>query len=68
MKITFIELDLWYSMITYPSVLTLILDFFLLSEVVIMQQIDNIVHKLKPRLFYNSKSILQTFIPSVDHA
>jgi len=54
MKITLIELDIQYSMMTYQSALTPILDFFLLSEVVTMQQTDNIAHKLKLRLFYKS--------------
>ena len=33
MKITLIELDLWYSIVIYQSVLTSISNFFLLSEV-----------------------------------
>ena len=36
MKTTLIELDFQYSITTHQSVLTLILDFFLLSEVVTM--------------------------------
>jgi len=52
MKITLIELDLWCSIATYQSALTLILDFFLSSKVVTMWQIDSIVHKLKPRSAY----------------
>ena len=33
MKITLIELDLWYSIVIYQLVLTSISNFFLLSEV-----------------------------------
>ena len=39
-------------MATYQSVLTPILDFFLPSKVVTMQQTDGVVYKLKPRLFH----------------
>jgi len=39
-------------MAIYQSALTSISDFFLLSEVVIIQQTDSIGYKLKPRLFY----------------
>ena len=41
-------------MATYQLVLTPILNFFLLSEVVITWQTDGVAHKLKPRLFYKS--------------
>ena len=41
-------------MVAYQSVLTSILDFFLLLEIVTMQQTDSAVHKLKPRSFYKS--------------
>jgi len=51
-KIILIKLDPQYSMATYPSVLTLISDFFLLSEVATMWQTDGAAHKLKPRLSY----------------
>ena len=51
-KIILIELNLWYSMATHQLALTPISDFFLSSEVATMQQIDSIVYKLKPRLFY----------------
>ena len=44
---------------------TPILDLFLLSEVMTIQQTDGIAYKLKPRLFY--KSILQTFTSSVNY-
>ena len=54
MKIILIELNLWCLITTHPSVLTLISDFFLLSEVVTIQQTDSAVHKLKLRLFYKS--------------
>ena len=54
MKITLIELNLWYSTMTHQSALTPILDFFLLSEVAITQQTDSTAHKLKPRSFYKS--------------
>ena len=54
MKITLIELNLWYLMAIYQSALTSISDFFFPSEVAIMWQTDNVVHKLKPRLFYKS--------------
>jgi len=54
MKITLIELDLWYSMVIHQSVLTSISDFFLLSEVATTQQTDGAVYKLKLRLFYKS--------------
>ena len=66
MKIILIKLDPQYSMATYPSVLTLISDFFLLSEVATMWQIDSVAHKLKPRLFYKSAHLCQVwFIPEV---
>jgi len=52
MKITLIELDLWYSMATYQSALTLISDFFPLSKVATMQQTDGAAHKLKLRSFH----------------
>ena len=39
-------------MATYPSVLTLISDFFFLSEVATMWHTDSAAYKLKPRLFY----------------
>ena len=54
MKITLIELNLQCLIATYQSVLTSVLDFFLLSEVATMWQIDSVAHKLKPRLFYKS--------------
>jgi len=43
------------------SALTSILDLFLLSEVATMQQIDSIVHKLKPKLFHKS-AYLQVYL------
>jgi len=52
MKITSIELDFQYSTVTHQSVLTSILDFFLLLEIVTTWQTNGIAHKLKPRLFY----------------
>jgi len=54
MKITLIELDLQYLMAIHQSALTPISDFFLSSEVVIMQQINGIAYKLKPRSFHKS--------------
>ena len=54
MKITLIELDLQCSTATHQSTLTPISDFFLLSEVVTMQQMDSTAYKLKPRLFHKS--------------
>ena len=54
MKITLIELDLQCSTVTHQSALTLILDSFLLSEVVATQQTDGVAHKLKPKLFHKS--------------
>jgi len=71
MKITLIELNLWYSMATHQSALTSILDFFLSSEVVTMWQTDGTAHKLKPRLFYKSTYLqvhFADFYPSVNHA
>ena len=53
MKITFIELDPQYSIVTHQSVLTLISDFFLLLEIATTWQTNSTAHKLKPRLFYN---------------
>ena len=53
-KITLIKLDLQYLTATYQSVLTPVLNFFLLSEVATMWQIDSVAHKLKPRSFYKS--------------
>jgi len=41
-------------MATYQSVLTPISNFFLLSEVVTIQQTDSTAHKLKPRSFNKS--------------
>ena len=52
MKITLIELDLWYSTVTHQSVLTPILNLFLSSEVATTWQTDGAAHKLKPRLFH----------------
>ena len=52
--IILIELDLQCSIVIHQSVLTFILNFFLLSEVVTMQQIDSAAYKLKSRLFYKS--------------
>ena len=54
MKITLIELDLWYSMATHQSALIPISDFFLLSEVVITWQTDSAAYKLKPGSFHKS--------------
>jgi len=54
MKIILIELNLQYSTATHQSVLTSILNFFLLSKVMTAQQTDGTVHKLKLRLFYKS--------------
>jgi len=54
MKIILIELDPQCLIATYPSVLTFISDFFLLSEVTTVWQTDSAAYKLKPRLFYNS--------------
>ena len=54
MKITLIELSPQYSMVTYQSALTFLLNFFHLSEVATMQQTDGIVCKLTPRSFYKS--------------
>ena len=53
MKITFIELDPQYSMVTHQLVLTLISDFFLLVEIATTWQTDSVAYKLKPRLFHN---------------
>jgi len=52
MKITLIELDLWYSTATHLSTLTSISNFFLFSEVATMWQTDSTAHKLKPRSFH----------------
>ena len=54
MKITLIELNLWYSMATYQSALTSISDFSPSSEVATTQQTDSTAHKLKPRSFHKS--------------
>ena len=51
-------------------VLTPILDFFLFSEIVTMQQTDGTTHKLKPRLFHKSAHLqvhLADFHPGVNH-
>ena len=53
-KIILIELDLQCSMVTHQSVLTFILDFFLLYKVVTMWQINSTIYKLKPRSFHKS--------------
>ena len=63
MKITLIELDLQCSTATHQSTLTPISDFFLLSEVVTMQQMDSTAYKLKPRLFHK---FAQLQVHSVD--
>ena len=71
MKITLIELNLWYSMTTHQSALTPISDFFPSSEVVIMQQTDSAMHKLKPRSFYKSTHLQVysvDFYPGVNRA
>jgi len=71
MKITLIELDLWYLTVTYQLVLTSILDFFLSSEVATTWQIDGTVYKLKPRLFYKSAPLQVhsvDFYSSINHA
>jgi len=52
MKITLIELDLWYSTVTHQSVLTSISNFFFSSEVATIYQLDSTAHKLKPRSFH----------------
>ena len=54
MKITLIELNLQCSTAIHQLALTLILDFFLLSEVATTQQTDGTAHKLKPRSFHKS--------------
>jgi len=54
MKITLIELNLWCSTVIYQSVLTSISDFFLLSEIITIQQTDGTAYKLKLRSFYKS--------------
>ena len=54
MKITLIELDLQYSIVTHQSALTPILDFFLLSKVATTWQTDGAAYKLKPRSFHKS--------------
>ena len=53
-NIILIELNLWCSMVTYKSVLTPLLDFFLPSKVATMQQTDSTAYKLKPRSFNKS--------------
>ena len=71
MKITLIELDLQCSMVTHQSALTLISDFFLSSEVTIMQQTDGAAYKLKPRPFHKSTHLRVhsvDFHPSVNCA
>ena len=70
MKITLIELNLQCSAVTHQSVLTPILDFFLLSEVVTIWQIDGTAHKLKPRSFYKSVHFQVYFVdfyPGMNH-
>ena len=54
MKITLIELNLWYSTVTHQSALTPISDFFPSSEVATTQQTDGTAYKLKPRSFHKS--------------
>jgi len=54
MKITLIELDLWYSTAIYQSALTPISDFFPPSEVAATWQTDGAAHKLKLRSFHKS--------------
>jgi len=71
MKITLIELNLWYSMVAHQSALTPILDFFLSSEVVTMWQTDSAAHKLKPRSFHKFVHLQVysvDFHPGVNHA
>ena len=54
MKITLIELDLWYSTVTHQSVLTPTWTLFPSSEVATTRQTDSTAHKLKPRSFHKS--------------
>ena len=71
MKITLIKLDLQCSIATHQSALTLISDFFLLSEVVITWQTDGTAYKLKPRSFHKSTHLQvysADFHPGVNHA
>ena len=56
-------------MVIHQLALTLTLDFFLLSEVVTMQQTDGVAYKLKPRLFHKSTHLWvysADFHPSVN--
>ena len=56
-------------MATHQSALTLILDFFPISEVATMQQINGAAHKLKPRSFHKSAHLQvysADFHPSVN--
>jgi len=57
-------------MVTYQSALTLILDFFISSEVATIWQTDGASHKLKPRSFYKSTPLQvhsADFYPGVNH-
>ena len=47
MKITLIELNLWYSMKIHKSALTPISDFFFPSKVAAMQQIDSTAYNFR---------------------
>ena len=56
-------------MVTHQSTLTPILDFFPTFQVMITQQTDGTVHKLKPRLFHKSAHLQvhpADFHPSVN--
>ena len=57
-------------MATHQSALISISDFFLLSEVATIWQIDGVVYKLKPRLFHKSAHLWVhsvDFYPGVNH-
>jgi len=62
MKITLIELNLWYSIVTHQSALTPISDFFPSSKVATTWQTDGTVYKLKPRSFYKSVHLQVHFV------
>jgi len=49
-------------MATHQLELTSISDFFLLSEVAIMWQIDGAAYKLKPRSFYKAAYLQVHFV------
>ena len=67
MKIIFIELNLWYSTVTYQLVLTPISDFIHSSKVTTIWQTNGTVHRLKPRLFHKFTLLSTEFTHSVHY-